>query len=425
HRIFKIPRYFDWAVIVNGEECLEDMRKATDDKLSFMDSLNLVSRLLYTVSPNLQADLFHIDVVRGRMSRNISTRMLDVLDEIDQVLSGFFVNEADQDWVDLTCFSSVVYLVSRVSARFLVGPDLSSNRKYTDIMVSYTEHIGKGAIIIRFFPKWLKPYVLRLGFSLKLMREMENYLRPLIPESLENGGMDPASNNDMVTWLWNAAPENHRTLHDLASRMIFIHFASISTTSELLSHVLFSLASYTSYIKPLREEISTIVEAEGWTKSAFDKMRKLDSFIKETQRVHGCSAAGEGRLTMSDYRFSDGTFIPKGTQIAVAERAINQDARVYNNPLKFEGFRFADMEPLKWQMTALNEKYMTFGIGRHACPGRFFAIVHIKAVVSRILLNYDIKLTDEVSGRPKDLWFTGIFSAPNKDAKISLKKRNL
>lgn len=58
-------------------------------------------------------------------------------------------------------------------------------------------------------------------------------------------------------------------------------------------------------------------------------------------------------------------------------------------------------------------------------PGRFFAIVHIKAVVSRILLNYDIKLTDEGSGRPKDLWFTGIFSAPNKDAKISLKKRNL
>jgi hypothetical protein len=37
----------------------------------------------------------------------------------------------------------------------------------------------------------------------------------------------------MVTWLWNAAPERHRTLHDLASRMVFIHFASISTTSEV------------------------------------------------------------------------------------------------------------------------------------------------------------------------------------------------
>jgi hypothetical protein len=36
----------------------------------------------------------------------------------------------------------------------------------------------------------------------------------------------------MVNWLWTAAPEHHRTIHDVASRM-FIHFASISTTSEV------------------------------------------------------------------------------------------------------------------------------------------------------------------------------------------------
>lgn len=34
----------------------------------------------------------------------------------------------------------------------------------------------------------------RMLFWNRKMREMENYLRPLIPESLENGGMDPASN---------------------------------------------------------------------------------------------------------------------------------------------------------------------------------------------------------------------------------------
>lgn len=31
------------------------------------------------------------------------------------------------------------------------------------------------------------------------------------------------------------------------------------------------------------------------------------------------------RLAMSDFTFSDGTFIPKGTNVAVAGRAINQD----------------------------------------------------------------------------------------------------
>jgi hypothetical protein len=58
-------------------------------------------------------------------------------------------------------------------------------------------------------------------------------------------------------------------------------------------------------------------------------------------------------------------------------------------------------------------------------PGRFFAITEIKAVVCRILLDYDIKLTDEQGGRPKDVWFMGLFISPDKKAKISLKKRTV
>jgi hypothetical protein len=33
---------------------------------------------------------------------------------------------------------------------------------------------------------------------------------------------------------------------------------------------------------------------------------------------------------------------------------------------EFQGFRFADKDPLKWQMASLNPEYMTFGMGRHA-----------------------------------------------------------
>jgi hypothetical protein len=53
--------------------------------------------------------------------------------------------------------------------------------------------------------------------------------------------------------------------------------------------VLFNLAAHSSYIKPLREEISSILKEDGWNKIALEKMRKLDSFIKESQRVNGCA----------------------------------------------------------------------------------------------------------------------------------------
>jgi hypothetical protein len=39
----------------------------------------------------------------------------------------------------------------------------------------------------------------------------------------------------------------------------------------------------------LREEVSAVVEELGWTKAAMSKMVKLDSFMKEAQRLSGVS----------------------------------------------------------------------------------------------------------------------------------------
>lgn len=108
----------------------------------------------------------------------------------------------------------------------------------------------------------------------------------------------------MITWLWRTANEAQRTLHDIAIRLVWLDIASIITTStvscrvkcswlrfnllfKVLTHILYDLATYTSYIEPLREEISMIVEAEGWNKVSMEKMRKLDSFMKESHRLNG------------------------------------------------------------------------------------------------------------------------------------------
>ena len=40
-------------------------------------------------------------------------------------------------------------------------------------------------------------------------------------------------------------------------------------------------------MEPLREEDEAVTAADGWTKAAMGKMRKLDSFLKESQRFNG------------------------------------------------------------------------------------------------------------------------------------------
>ena len=64
--------------------------------------------------------------------------------------------------------------------------------------------------------------------------------------------------------------------------------------------MLYDLAAHPEYVQPMREEVEKILGHEGWTKSSVLKLRKLDSFIKESQRlaIGGCKS-----VFRSEWRF--------------------------------------------------------------------------------------------------------------------------
>ena len=47
---------------------------------------------------------------------------------------------------------------------------------------------------------------------------------------------------------------------------------------------MFYLAAHPEWQKPLREEAEAVTKAEGWTKDSVNKMVKVDSFLRESQR---------------------------------------------------------------------------------------------------------------------------------------------
>jgi cytochrome P450 len=66
-------------------------------------------------------------------------------------------------------------------------------------------------------------------------------------------------------------------------------FAAIHTTGTTALHTIYDLASYPQYIPELRAEIAEVSaeEPDGKLKKiGMPKLRKLDSFIKESQRMH-------------------------------------------------------------------------------------------------------------------------------------------
>ena len=63
------------------------------------------------------------------------------------------------------------------------------------------------------------------------------------------------------------------------------------TTQQRFTHALYHLAANPEYLIPLREEVESVVKVDGWTKGAMNKMRRLDSFMRESQRLNGISAS--------------------------------------------------------------------------------------------------------------------------------------
>ncbi|TFY80428.1 hypothetical protein EWM64_g3587 [Hericium alpestre] len=143
---------------------------------------------------------------------------------------------------------------------------------------------------------------------------------------------------------------------------------------------------------------------------------------------------------MRTYTFRDGTVIPEGTTVAVAQTATHRDEAYYQNASDFDAFRFlrlretaagkqredvddAQGEGGDWRhrLTGTGLGFLPFGGGRHACPGRFFAALELKCMMAYVLLRYDVKMADE-GIRPRDQWF-GPLCIPGGHANVLFRRR--
>jgi len=214
------------------------------------------------------------------------------------------------------------------------------------------------------------------------------------------------------------------TDRNLTLRILSINFAAIHATSMTFVHALYYLATFQEYIQPLREEVEEVVKSKGWTKAGIDQMHKLDSFIKESQRLNPLMNLLITRLAVNDFTFSDGTTIPRGTLVSVPAHDAHFNDKVYEDPLKFDGFRFSKMREDSTKrvgMVSTSQDHLPFGHGKHACPGRHFAACELKLMLAHIITTYDVKL--EIEGvRPPDVWFM-TSCMPNPNANVLFRKR--
>jgi len=141
-----------------------------------------------------------------------------------------------------------------------------------------------------------------------------------------------------------------------------------------------------------------------------DKMHKIDSFVRETQRIDSPMFLGLNRLSLSPVKFSNGVAIPAGTLFGIPVHSVHTDEELYPNAQEFDGFRFLKLREKEGghsdvaanhQIVTTSAELLGFGLGRHSCPGRFFAANEVKALLAHILLTYDVKF-EKGNGVPRE-----------------------
>lgn len=130
----------------------------------------------------------------------------------------------------------------------------------------------------------------------------------------------------------------------------------------------------------------------------------------------------EGKA-VKDLTFSNGFRVKKGTYMSMPGGAIlksNDDIlrdcgySASASSSEFDAFRFSSQGkydrdgPLSNlnAATSISTENISFGYGRMSCPGRYFAVNSIKALVAGLLTQYDVQLQSDESGRiarPKNI----------------------
>ncbi|RIB29029.1 cytochrome P450 [Gigaspora rosea] len=175
---------------------------------------------------------------------------------------------------------------------------------------------------------------------------------------------------------------NYDYIVDSICRMIF---SAMVTTSNGASSVLYDLVKRKQHFwQELYQEAQEINKQCNGNELTIDdiaRMIKLDSFVKESLRFlapivgipHKC-------ISKSCYTFANGYQIPSDEELQG------------QNPTEFRAYRHLERNS---PATKLERNYLSFGGGKHACPGRTFAVNQIKIYIHKILLKYDVRTNNK------------------------------
>ncbi|KZL82211.1 cytochrome p450 [Colletotrichum incanum] len=426
--------------IVIAPKFMNELKRLPDDVLSFNKALEETLHAKYT-GVETDADL---------LPHTVKTSLTPALTWLNPIISDEVVEamriELPQsgEWTEVKIIDKLMRIVGMVSGRVFVGPELCRNEAYLDSAINYTVDVMKAVRKVATIQPYLRPILAPRSPEVKKVQrriiEASTFLKPVVKARRE-AAEDPdyQKPDDMLQWILESQKKfGQRDDTELARYQLGLSFAAIHTTSTTTTNALYTLAATPELVPVLREDVQqALVGSNGvFTSSAMQNMKKLDSFLKECMRYHVLAPVSFQRKVLKTFTLSNGQVIPKGSIIEVPTIGIYNDEEFFPDadefdPLRFYKLRLAKKEQktgskqaevvANAQFVSVGQSSLNFGYGRHACPGRFFAVNEIKMIMATLLLKYDLMNPDGSRERHSNL-VSGAMIYPDPNRVILLRK---
>ncbi|KAH8658513.1 cytochrome P450 [Xylariales sp. PMI_506] len=444
-----------------------------DTVVSIEDQIRAALQLDYTIPDHrLWEEPVHQPLIVTTLTRETNNLIPDLYDEVSSAVDQLWGTEKGT-YVEIPVWEVMQRIIGRATNRVFVGAPLCRDEELLKTGIACARHIPVTAMILRFVWGPLRPLVALFATIPGRVVDYKFYriLKPEIQRRLaeydaqrsdlesnggassmhasDNGSTPATIKNDFLQWsIHQAKAAGEPYLYKprtLAGRIMLLNFASIHTSSFAITHVLFDLASCAHSpeglhpIDELRAEIAQVLAAHRnqWNKRSLAEMTKLDSVMRESQRINSFVTVATHRLVIGSKGITtpSGIHLKPGTLVGAPSFPVFHDGDIYEDPDQFKPFRFAEkrmhnddikrnrngdyIQRARQAWATTSPEYTAFGHGRHACPGRFFASSELKLMLAYLIMNYDL---EALKKRPDNVWF-GLNRVPPLVSTLKVRRR--
>ena len=355
------------------------------------------------VQPVILREPYHEHVIHKNLAKKLNALIPDIAEEVEIDLEEYLGIDVNQ-YKSINVMDLLMTVIPKISNRMFVGAPLCRNKEYLSLMIAYTNDVVRNMVLLPFCPTLIKPIVgrvLRLATQYHHWRT-KKWTVPMITkrisdiekkESNDSEYTDWKPPNDFLTWIIQTAKTENRydelTPERISMRIMPLNFASIHTTA--LTGVGCLLDIYSAgqdVVDSLREELTRVLSEEGgqWTKQGLAQLFRLDSAIRESQRISAFALSFCQRKVVVAGGIStpSGLHLAQGIHVSCPWSSIAGDDDIYAKSKEYNAFRFskpreeyealpaedkAKVDNLKLRQLGLvttSDKMFAFGHGRHA-----------------------------------------------------------